>query len=253
MTSLAAPADDFESACERSVKGLRIGVPAEYFASGIDPEVEAKVRAAIARLESDGCAVHPVHLPHTRHAVATYYVLAMAEASTNLSRFDGVRFGLRKEVVDRRGDLAALYEGTRGEGFGPEVQRRILLGTYVLSAGYYDAYYRKAQRVRTLIRRDLEAAFQDVDVLLAPAAPTPAFLLGEKQTDPLARYLADALTLPASLAGVPAISVPVRPVASPVSGGPRLPVGLQIIAPHLGEAIAFRVAAAVERLGLATG
>lgn len=241
MTSLAAPADDFESACERSVKGLRIGVPAEYFASGIDPEVEAKVRAAIARLESDGCAVHPVHLPHTRHAVATYYVLAMAEASSNLARFDGVRFGLRVDGApkDPRGALRSMYAATREAGFGAEVKRRIVLGTFVLSAGYYDAYYLKAQKVRTLVRRDFESAFSEVDAILCPTAPTPAFKLGEK-SDPLSMYLSDVYTLPASLAGLPAMSVPCGDTAA------GLPVGLQIIARPLDEATMFAIAAAWE-------
>lgn len=246
-TCLDVPVPAFEAACDVPLGALRIGVPDEYFGAGIDPAVEARVRGVITKLADLGATVVPVSLPHTRYAVATYYVLAMAEASTNLSRFDGVRFGARREATGRRVDLGEMYEDTRGHGFGPEVQRRILLGTYVLSAGYYDAYYRKAQRVRTLIRRDLERAFQTVDVLLAPAAPTPAFPLGEKLHDPLARYLADALTLPASLAGLPAVSVPIGATPA-LPDRPALPVGLQIIAPHLAEEIVFRVAATVERL-----
>ncbi len=250
MTCLTAPADDFEGACGASVKGLRIGVPEEYFAKGLDPEVEASVRAAIARLEADGCVVKKVHLAHTRHAVATYYVLATAEASSNLARFDGVRYGLRVEPDRRapggapgattRSSLRAMYGATRDAGFGAEVKRRILLGTFVLSAGYYDAYYLKAQKVRTLIRRDFDAAFGEVDAIVCPTAPTPAFLLGEKTSDPLSMYLSDVYTLPASLAGLPAISVPCAPTAA------GLPVGLQIIAPALRETTMFTLASAWE-------
>jgi aspartyl-tRNA(Asn)/glutamyl-tRNA(Gln) amidotransferase subunit A len=236
-TSLDVPAGDLEAACGRSVKGLRIGMPAEYFGEGLDPEVGDSVRAAIASLERDGCVVRRVDLPHTRYAVATYYVLATAEASSNLARFDGVRYGLR---VEPRHDLRAMYGATRDAGFGVEVKRRILLGTFVLSAGYYDAYYVKAQRVRTLLRRDFEAAFREVDVLCSPASPTPAFRLGEKVDDPLAMYLNDIYTLPASLAGLPAMSVPCAPTPS------GLPVGLQIVARPLDEATMLAVAAACE-------
>jgi aspartyl-tRNA(Asn)/glutamyl-tRNA(Gln) amidotransferase subunit A len=253
MTSLQAPVDDFEAACGSSVRGLRVGVPEEYFAKGLDPVVEASVRAAIARLEADGCTVKKVHLAHTRHAVATYYVLATAEASSNLARFDGVRFGLRVEPGARRAGagaeanetapktaLRAMYGATRDAGFGAEVKRRILLGTFVLSAGYYDAYYLKAQKVRTLIRRDFDAAFGEVDAILCPTSPTPAFRLGEKTEDPLSMYLSDVYTLPASLAGLPAISVPCAPTRA------GLPVGLQIIAPALRETTAFALASAWE-------
>jgi aspartyl-tRNA(Asn)/glutamyl-tRNA(Gln) amidotransferase subunit A len=236
-TSLDTPVQDYEAACGRSVKGLRIGVPEEYFAEGLDAEVAASVRAAIGELERDGCVVRPVKLPHTRFAVATYYVLATAEASSNLARFDGVRYGLR---AGSKSDLRAMVGATRDAGFGAEVKRRILLGTFVLSAGYYDAYYGKAQRVRTLVRRDFEDAFRDVDVLCSPACPTPAFCLGEKVGDPLAMYLSDVFTLPASLAGVPAVSVP----CALTRGG--LPVGLQIIARPLDEGTMLAVAAAVE-------
>ena len=237
-TSLVAKADDFEAACGRSVKGLRIGVPDEYFADGLDGEVSASVRAAIGELEKEGCVVVPVHLPHTRFAVATYYVLANAEASSNLARFDGVRYGLR--VDEPGGDLRAMYGATRDAGFGAEVKRRILLGTFVLSAGYFDAYYIKAQRVRTLVRRDFENAFREVDVVCSPTYPTPAFRLGERMDDPLAMYLSDVYTLPASLAGIPAMSVPCAPTAS------GLPVGLQVMARPLDEATMLRVAAAWE-------
>ncbi|HSO40968.1 MAG TPA: Asp-tRNA(Asn)/Glu-tRNA(Gln) amidotransferase subunit GatA [Labilithrix sp.] len=245
MTSLDAPLDDFEGACGTSVKGLRIGVPEEYFAAGLDPEVEASVRAAIARLESEGCVVKKVQLAHTRHAVATYYVLAPAEASSNLARFDGVRYGLRVEP-DRRSATAAksalraMYGATRDAGFGAEVKRRILVGTFVLSAGYYDAYYLKAQKVRTLIRRDFDDAYREVDAIVCPTAPTAAFRLGEKTDDPLSMYLSDVYTLPASLAGLPAMSVPCAPTRA------GLPVGLQIIAPALRETTMFALAAAWE-------
>lgn len=230
-TSLPAPVGDYEEACGRDVARLRVGVPEEYFGEGIDPKVAAVVREAIRGLERLGCAVQPVQLAHTRYAVATYYIIATAEASSNLARFDGVRFGLR---VEPKGDLSALYDATRGAGFGREVKRRILLGTYVLSAGYYDAYYLRAQRARTLIRRDFDMAFAEVDVIAAPVSPVVAFKLGERVDDPLAMYLADIYTLPASLAGVPALSVPCG-LATPPEGGPALPVGLQLIAPALQE------------------
>jgi aspartyl-tRNA(Asn)/glutamyl-tRNA(Gln) amidotransferase subunit A len=256
-TSLELPVGPLEAACGRSIKGLRIGVPDEYFADGIDGEVAAHVRDAIGLLESDGCTVHKVKLPHTRFGLATYYVLATAEASSNLARFDGVRYGLRVDPsgptlpalavqADATGGpgtqagLKAMYGATRDAGFGPEVKRRILLGTFVLSAGYYDAYYLKAQKVRTLIRRDFDRVFQDVDVICSPASPTTAFKLGEKVDDPLAMYLNDVYTLPASLAGVPAMSVP----CAPTKGG--LPVGLQVIARPLEEETMLAVAAAWE-------
>ena len=253
MTCLGAAArgpegDRFEEACGKSIKGLRLGVPEEYFAKGLDPEVEASVRAAIARLEADGCTVKKVQLAHTRHAVATYYVLATAEASSNLARFDGVRYGLRVEPAHvksaekgpTKSALRTMYGATRDAGFGAEVKRRILLGTFVLSAGYYDAYYLKAQKVRTLIRRDFDAAFGEVDAIVCPTAPTPAFLLGEKTSDPLSMYLSDVYTLPASLAGLPAISVPCAPTRA------GLPVGLQIITRALEETTMFALASAWE-------
>ncbi len=246
-TSLAVPADDYEAACGRSVRGLRIGVPREYFAEGLDPEVEASVRAAISGLEADGCVVRPVTLPHTKFAVATYYVLATAEASSNLARFDGVRYGLRVTDGGAGRDLRAMYGATRDAGFGTEVKRRVLLGTFVLSAGYYDAYYLKAQKVRTLIRRDFERAFADVDVICSPASPTPAFRLGERANDPLAMYLSDIYTLPAPLAGLPAISVPCAPTKS------GLPVGLQVMARPLEESTMIAVAAAWEARSPARG
>jgi aspartyl-tRNA(Asn)/glutamyl-tRNA(Gln) amidotransferase subunit A len=218
------------------VRGLRIGIPDEYFAEGLDPEVAASVRAAIDGLKDAGCTVRPVRLPHTKHAVATYYVIATAEASSNLARFDGVRYGRRAEARD----LRAMYGRTRDDGFGPEVKRRILLGTFVLSAGYYEAYYGRALKVRTLIKRDFDAAFAEVDAIVSPTSPTPPFALGEKVSDPLSMYLSDVYTLPASLAGIPALSVPCAPTRA------GLPVGLQIIAPALEEARCFALASAWE-------
>jgi aspartyl-tRNA(Asn)/glutamyl-tRNA(Gln) amidotransferase subunit A len=234
-TSLDAPLPDWEADCDKGVRGLRLGVPQEYFGAGLDPEVEASVRAAIARLEKSGCTVRPIELPHTKHAVATYYVLATAEASSNLARFDGVRYGLR---VPAR-DLHAMYGATRDKGFGREVKRRILLGTFVLSAGYYDAYYLRAQKVRTLIRRDFDAAFNEVDAIVSPTSPTPAFRLGEKVGDPLAMYLSDVYTLPASLAGLPAASFPCEAAKS------GLPIGFQAIARAMDESTLFRIGAAL--------
>ena len=249
-TSLDAPVGAYEAACGRDPRGLRVGVPEEYFAAGIEPGVEAAVRAAIDGLRGLGCEVRPVRLPHTRHAVAAYYIVATAEASSNLARFDGVRFGLRQE--GEQGDLRGLYERTRGQGFGREVKRRILLGTYVLSAGYYDAYYLRAQKVRTVIRRDFEEAFREVDLLAAPVSPTTAFRLGDRVDDPLAMYLADVYTLPASLAGLPALSVPCG-LAAPPGGGSALPVGLQLIGPALAEERLFTAAHAWEQISPARG
>ena len=227
-----------EAACGDDIRGLRIGVPSEYFAEGLDPEVERRVREALDALASRGCRIVSVSLPHTQYAIATYYVIATAEASSNLARFDGVRFGRRVETSD--GALESMYEATRGNGFGREVQRRIMLGTYVLSAGYYDAYYLKAQRARTLVRKDFTEAFGQVDVLATPTSPTTAWRLGEKLDDPLAMYLADVYTLPASLAGLPALSVPCG------LSDESLPIGLQLIAPPFEEARLCAVAAAWE-------
>ena len=244
-TAAPLPVGQYAEACERDVKPLRIGVPEEYFAEGLDPEIAERVRSAIARLEGEGCAVRPVKLPHTRYGIATYYVVATAEASSNLARFDGVRFGLR--IEPERANLTTMYGATRNAGFGAEVKRRILLGTYVLSAGYYDAYYKKAQQARTLIRRDFDAAFADVDVIATPTSPMPAFRLGEKVDDPLAMYLADVYTLPASLAGIAGMSLPCGMTAARADR-PALPVGLQLLAPAFGEEKLLTVAAAVERL-----
>lgn len=243
-TTLEAKVGELEASCGRDVRGLRVGVPDEYFAEGIDPEVDALVRAAIEGLRGLGCEIRRVRMPHTSYAVAAYYIVATAEASSNLSRFDGVRYGLREPG---RGDLASLYGETRRSGFGAEVKRRIMLGTYALSAGYYDAYYLRAQRVRTLIRRDFDEAFREVDVIAAPVSPTPAFRLGERMDDPIAMYLADVYTLPASMAGVPALSVPCA-LTKATADRPELPVGLQLIGPPLEEARLFAVAHAWEQI-----
>ncbi len=222
-----------------SLQGLRIGLPAEYFPSDLDAGVRAGVDRVAAALRGMGADLVPVSLPHTPFAVPTYYVLAPAEAASNLARYDGVRYGVRR--VGPAGDLPALYRATRGEGFGPEVRRRILVGTYVLSAGYYDAYYRKAQQVRNLIAADFSSAFAPggVDLLLTPTTPTPAFKAGEKTDDPVAMYLADIFVCAVSLAGLPAMSLPAGR-----SGG--LSIGAQLIAPAFGEARMIAVAAAIE-------
>jgi aspartyl-tRNA(Asn)/glutamyl-tRNA(Gln) amidotransferase subunit A len=239
------PVPNYEAACERDVRGLRLGVPAEYFADGLEPEVRASVEAAILRFKEAGCTVEPVSLPHTKYGVATYYILATAEASSNLSRFDGVRFGLRIEPPSS--NLSTLYGATRDAGFGSEVKRRILLGTYVLSAGYYDAYYRKAQRVRTLIIRDFEQAFAKVDAIVTPTAPTPAYRIGEKINDPLAMYLGDIYTLPCNLAGLCGMSLPCTPTPA-TKERPSLPVGLQLLARPFHEETLFALGSAWERL-----
>jgi aspartyl-tRNA(Asn)/glutamyl-tRNA(Gln) amidotransferase subunit A len=235
-TSLVHSARAFEASCDRDVRGLCLGVPDEYFGDGLDPVVRDRVMTAIAALERRGCAVERVSLPHTRYAVATYYVIATAEASSNLARYDGVRFGLRAEGSD----LASLYGKTRDAGFGREVKRRILLGTFVLSAGYYDAYYVKAQKVRVLVARDFDEVFERVDAIACPTAPTPAFALGEKASDPLAMYQSDVCTLPASLAGLPAMSVPCGATEA------GLPIGLQLIGRAKDESTLFALAAAYE-------
>ncbi len=238
-TCAIMPVPDYLNELEAGVKGLRVGLPKEYFVAGLDPEVEAAVRAAVATLGSLGAEVREVSLPHTRYAVSAYYILAPSEASSNLARFDGVRYGRRSA---RARTLEELYELSRGEGFGPEVKRRIMLGTYALSAGYYDAYYGKAQRVRTLIKGDFSAAFQQVDVIAAPAAPTAAFRLGEKSSDPVAMYLSDVFTIPSSMAGNASLSLP----CGRTKGG--LPIGLQLIADSFCEGTLLRAAAAYERV-----
>ncbi len=237
-TSAATAVPDYLGALEGGVKGLKLGVPREYFVEGMDPEVEQAVRAALKALEAAGAQLVDVSLPHTRHALATYYLLATAEASSNLARYDGIRYGLRAK--DARG-LKELYQRTREQGFGAEVKRRIMLGTYALSAGYYDAYYLKAQKVRTLIRKDFSDAFAQVDALVSPTSPVPAFKLGEKVNDPLSMYLLDVFTLPCNLAGLPGLSVPCGFTRA------RLPVGLQILGKPFDEATVLRIGRAYER------
>jgi aspartyl-tRNA(Asn)/glutamyl-tRNA(Gln) amidotransferase subunit A len=215
-----------------NLKGLKVGVPQEYFIKGIQPAVEKAVQQAILQLESLGAAVEPVSLAHTQYALPVYYLIAPAEASANLARYDGVRFGMSQPAES----LVDLFKQTRGAGFGPEVKRRIMLGTYALSAGYYDAYYGQAQKVRTLIKRDFETAFQKVDLVAAPVAPSTAFRFGEHSDDPLAMYLEDVFTLPANLAGVPGLAFPVG------FDGDGLPIGMQIIGPHFGEETLLRTA-----------
>jgi aspartyl-tRNA(Asn)/glutamyl-tRNA(Gln) amidotransferase subunit A len=236
-TSSDKPVGDYVGALAKPVRGLRIGVPSEYFGEGLDPEIRAAVEKAIDGLRAAGCVVKTISLPHTKYAVPTYYVIATAEASANLSRFDGVRYGFRAEGVKT---LSAMYRETREEGFGAEVKRRILLGTYVLSAGYYDAYYRKAQQVRTLLTRDFLAAFAEVEAIVAPVTPTPAFKLGEKVDDPVKMYLEDIYSVAASLAGICGISVPCGETKE------KLPIGVQVLARHFDEETMLRVALAVE-------
>jgi aspartyl-tRNA(Asn)/glutamyl-tRNA(Gln) amidotransferase subunit A len=236
-TSVDLPVPDYEAAIEEKVRGLRIGIPAEYRQAGMSGEIEALWEQGIEWLREAGAEAVEVSLPHTKYALPTYYIVAPAEASSNLARYDGVRYGLRVPGKD----LLEMYESTRAEGFGPEVRRRILIGTYVLSAGYYDAYYLKAQKLRTLIANDFRAAFGNVDAILAPTAPSDAFPIGEKQDDPIAMYLNDVFTVPASLAGLPAISLP----AGLSENG--LPLGLQLIGRPFEEATVLRLARAVER------
>jgi aspartyl-tRNA(Asn)/glutamyl-tRNA(Gln) amidotransferase subunit A len=237
-TSLPEPAPRLAEALSGDVSGLAIGLPREYFVEeGVEPGVLARVREAVAELERAGAVVREVSLPHAHAAIATYYLVATAEASSNLARYDGVRYGHRAKDA---ADVIDMYQRTRSEGFGAEVKRRIVLGTYVLSAGYYDAYYRKALRARTLLRRDFEGALRSCDVIAAPTAPEVAFRLGEKSDDPLRMYLSDVYTVSANLAGIPAVSIP-------CGFSQELPVGLQLLGPALGEATLLRVADAYQR------
>jgi len=236
-TAVATPVPDYRAELGRGVEGLRIGIPSEYFIDGMSPEVESAVRAAIATLERLGARTEPVSLPHTEYGLAAYYVIAPAEASSNLARYDGVKYGLRAPGGK---DLIEMYAKTRAAGFGDEVKRRIMLGTYALSAGYYDAYYGRALKVRTLVRRDFQEAFERVNLIAAPTTPGVAFKLGEK-ADPLSMYLNDVLTIPVNLAGLPGISVP----AGFTGGG--LPIGLQLIGRAFDEATVLRAAHAYER------
>ena len=236
-TSAEVPVPDYVAELEKPVQGLKIGVAKEYLGEGLDGEVRKAIEAAIQKLAKQGCEIVEVSLPHTKYAIPTYYIVATAEASSNLARFDGVRYGYRAR--DAR-TLSEMYRRSRDQGFGAEVKRRIMLGTYALSAGYYDAYYLKAQRVRTLLARDFEEAFKKVDAIVAPVSPTAAFKLGEKVDDPLAMYLADIYTVTADLAGIPGISVPCGETKA------KLPIGLQILGRHFDESTILRVAQASE-------
>jgi len=238
-TSAAVPVPEYASEIEKPIQDQRIGVPEDYFGEGLDTEVKAKVEAGIALLERLGCRRIPLKMPHTNYAIATYYIIATAEASSNLARYDGVRYGLRVPGST----LIEMYRKTRERGFGAEVKRRIMLGTYALSAGYYDAYYLRAQKVRSLIARDFSDAFQKVDAIITPTAPTPAFRLGEKTADPLQMYLADIYTVTGSLAGVPGISVPCGKTKV------GLPVGMQIFGSHFSEGRVLQLAHAFEKAG----
>lgn len=237
-TSSDAEVDDYHSAIEGDVRGLRVGVPREYYGEGLDAEVKEKVEAAIKKLEQMGAEIIEVSLPHTQYAVPVYYLIATAEASSNLARFDGVRYGFRAEEA---ATLKQMYSRTRDQGFGTEVKRRIMLGTYALSAGYYDQYYAKAQRVRSLIERDFRNAFASCDIIATPTAPTPAFRLGEKTEDPLEMYLSDIYTITLNLAGVPGVSMP----CGLSSDG--LPIGIQLISRHFDEARLLRAAHNLEK------
>jgi len=236
-TSSSAPVPDYAAESDKPIEGMRIGVPQEYFGEGLDPEVGAAIQRGIESLKQAGAQVKSISLPSTKYAIPTYYLVATAEASANLARFDGVRYGHRSPASDT---LSAMYSHSRDEGFGAEVKRRIMLGTYALSAGYYDAYYLKALQVRRLLAEEFLRAFAEVDAIVTPTSPVPPFKLGEKANDPLAMYLADIYTVTASLAGICGVTVP----CGTTSAG--LPVGMQVLAGHLKEGTAFRVARAVE-------
>jgi aspartyl-tRNA(Asn)/glutamyl-tRNA(Gln) amidotransferase subunit A len=237
-TSADVPVPDYVAELEKPVRGLKLGVAKEYLGEGLDKEVRSAIEAAIEKLAKQGCEIVEVSLPHTKYAIPAYYIVATAEASSNLARFDGVRYGYRAKNART---LSEMYRRSRDEGFGAEVKRRIMLGTYALSAGYYDAYYLKAQKVRTLLTRDFEEAFKKVDAIVAPVSPTAAFKLGEKVDDPLAMYLADIYTVTADLAGIPGISVPCGETKE------KLPIGLQILGRHFDESTILRVAQASEK------
>lgn len=240
-TSADEPVPDYTNDLEAGVESMKIGIPKEYFIEGMDPEVETAVREAIAVFEEQGAEIHEISLPHTEYALPVYYILAPAEASSNLARYDGVRFGVRKKGDSTFGSLFGMYAASRENGFGDEVKRRIMLGTYALSSGYYDAFYTKAQKVRTLICQDFKAAFENIDVVLSATAPTPAFKIGERLDDPISMYLSDILTIPCNLAGLPGISQP----CGFTSGG--LPIGLQLVGKPFAEKTILRAAAAFER------
>jgi aspartyl-tRNA(Asn)/glutamyl-tRNA(Gln) amidotransferase subunit A len=237
-TSADVPVPDYVGEIDKPIAGLRLGVAKEYFGDGLDDEVRQAVESAIDKLKSLGCEIVPVSLPHTAYAIPTYYLIATAEASSNLARYDGVRYSRRTREAKT---LSDMYRRSRDEGFGTEVKRRIMLGTYALSAGYYDAYYLKAQKVRTLLTRDFDEAFQKVDAIITPTCPTAAFRLGEKSNDPLAMYLADIYTVTADLAGIPGISIPCGETKE------KLPIGLQILGKHFDESTILRIAYAYEQ------
>jgi aspartyl-tRNA(Asn)/glutamyl-tRNA(Gln) amidotransferase subunit A len=234
-TSAPVPVPDYLSELDRPVRGMRLGIPKEFFGEGLDPEVRSVIEAGIRNAASLGCELVELSLPHTRYAIADYYIIAPAEASSNLARYDGVRYGFR---IPAPGDLQEMYKRSRSEGFGAEVKRRIMVGTYALSSGYYDAYYGRAMRVRTLIKRDYDEAFQKVDALLSPVSPSPAFRIGEKVADPLSMYLSDIYTVTANLAGIPGISIPCGLTAE------GLPVGLQMLAGQFKESALLQLAEA---------
>jgi aspartyl-tRNA(Asn)/glutamyl-tRNA(Gln) amidotransferase subunit A len=236
-TSAEAPVPNFAAECGREVKGLRVGLPKEYFSAGLDTEIRAAIERQVDGLRRAGCQIVEISLPHTEYAIPVYYIVATAEASANLARFDGVRYTARSAQGKT---LADMYRKSRDEGFGAEVKRRILLGTYVLSAGYYDAYYRKAQQVRALLLRDFQQAFTQVDAIVTPVTPTAAFKLGEKTGDPMEMYLSDIYTVTANLVGVPGISLPCG------TNQQGLPLGIQVLGKHFDEATVLRLAAAIE-------
>ncbi len=238
-TTSAMPVSDYLAELKKDVRGLRIGVPKEYFGSGLDPEVEKRTREVIDHLKKQGAQIIDISLPHTEYGIATYYILATAEASSNLARYDGVRYTHRTKEGK---NLSDMFIKSRSEGFGPEVKRRIMLGTYVLSAGYYDAYYKKAQKVRTLIKHDFTEAFKSIDAIIAPISPTTAFKFGEKANDPLAMYLSDVYTVNINIAGNPAISVPCG------FDSHKMPIGIQVIAKDFDEAMCFRLGHAIENI-----
>jgi len=237
-TSADVPVPDYVAELKKPIRGLKLGIAKEYFSDGLDDEVRHSVESAIDKVKSLGCELAPVSLPHTPYSIPTYYLIATAEASSNLARYDGVRYSYRAPGVK---SLSEMYRRSRDEGFGAEVKRRIMLGTYALSAGYYDAYYLKAQKVRTLLTRDFEEAFRKVDAIVTPTSPTAAFRLGEKSNDPLAMYLADIYTVTADLAGIPGISIPCGETKE------KLPIGLQILGKHFDESTILRVANAYEK------
>jgi aspartyl-tRNA(Asn)/glutamyl-tRNA(Gln) amidotransferase subunit A len=234
-TSAPVPVVDYLSELNQPVRGMRLGIPREFFGEGLDPEVRSIIEAGIRNAGSLGCELLDISLPHTEYAIADYYIIAPAEASSNLARYDGVKYGYR---IPAPSDLLDMYQRTRSVGFGPEVKRRIMIGTYALSSGYYEAYYGRAMKVRTLIKRDYDRAFEKVDALLSPVSPTPAFKIGEKISDPLSMYLSDIYTVTANLAGIPSLSLPCGFTES------GLPVGLQVLANQFQEGLLLRFAEA---------